>query len=648
MKTGILAGLTGLLCYLAAKLGGILIITEPQTLWPLWPGCAVLAAVLLACPKKTWLILLPAGLAGFVVYDLQAGVGIRPLAWLVLADVGEILAAAWGVNYVLNGAPRLDSLRAFAKYSVFAVILGPFIASSIGIQALNGDRWISWRINVLSEGLAFLTVTPAILGWVEQGRTWLRRTRAYHLEAVALVVALISLCCGMFLVRGTNTPPALLYSLVPFLLWSALRFGSAGAGTSASIVALLAVWGALHGRGPFIETDPVNRVFLLQLFLLFTAAPFMVLAVLAEERKKQEAVLRESEERFRLMADTAPTLIWMSGTDKLCTFFNRGWLNFTGRTMEQELGEGWAEGVHAEDLKHCLSIYCAAFDARAKFEMEYRLRRYDGEFRWIVDFGVPRFSSNGTFCGFIGSCVDITERKLSEMSLRELTGRLIHAQEEERARIARELHDDISQRMAFLQIGLEQFLQSVPGLTPSHRQELCNLTEVASEVSSDLHSMSHQLHPARLDLQGLVAAIGSFCRELTNQHGLEVHFVHHEVPSGIPKEVALSLFRIVQEALRNVVKHGKTGEAKVELFSKEDGLELCVSDTGSGFNPDAALRKSGLGLISMHERLRLIGGEFAVNSEPSRGTRVRVWVPLSRVHEHDSGEIKQMHKTVGD
>ena len=209
MKTGILAGLTGLLCYLAAKLGGILIITEPQTLWPLWPGCAVLAAVLLACPKKTWLILLPAGLAGFIAYDLQAGVGIRPLAWLVLADVGEILAAAWGVNYVLNGAPRLDSLRAFAKYSVFAVILGPFIASSIGIQALNGDRWISWRINVLSEGLAFLTVTPAILGWVEQGRTWLRRTRAYHLEAVALVVALISLCCGMFLVRGTYAPPAL-------------------------------------------------------------------------------------------------------------------------------------------------------------------------------------------------------------------------------------------------------------------------------------------------------------------------------------------------------------------------------------------------------------------------------------------------------
>src|SRR6516225_10071500 len=628
-QTVMLVSLVAMVCYLAARLGGILIINDPQTLWPFWPGCAVLVAILLVSPRKIWPILIPAGLAGFVLYDFQAGVSIRSIAWLMLTDIAEILVTAWGVSYFFNGVPRLDSLKAFEKYSFFTVFLGSLVAASIGIQALNGNRWISWRSNFLSEGLAFLTVTPAILGWVGQYSTWRLASRAYQLEAAALITTLISLSFGMFVARGTVAPPALLYSLVPLLLWSAIRFGSTGAATAASIVALLSVWGAIHGRGPFTETDPINRVFSLQLFLLFTAVPFMGLAVLVEERKRQEAVLRESEERFRLMADTAPTLIWMSGTSKLCTFFNRGWLNFTGRLIEQELGEGWASGVHPDDLERCLGIYSAAFDSRADFEMEYRLRRYDGEYRWIVDYGVPRFGSNGTFCGYIGSCADITERKLSEMSLHELTGRLIHAQEEERARIARELHDDISQRMAFLQIGLEQFEQSVPGLASNDRKELHNLTEVTSEVSSDLHSMSHQLHPARLDLQGLVAAMGSFCRELTNQHELKVEFLPRDIPSQVPPDVALCLFRIFQEALRNVVKHGKTSEAKVELSCHGDGIDLCVSDSGVGFNPESAQGKGGLGLTSMRERLRLIGGHLAVESAPSHGTRIRVRVPLS-------------------
>jgi PAS domain S-box-containing protein len=125
-------------------------------------------------------------------------------------------------------------------------------------------------------------------------------------------------------------------------------------------------------------------------------------------QKQAQDALRESEARFRTMADTAPAMIWMSGTDKLCTFFNKGWLDFTGRRLEQELGNGWAEGVHREDFERCLEVYVNSFDARQPFTMEYRLQRSDGEYRWVLDNGAPRFASDGTFLGYIGSCIDIS------------------------------------------------------------------------------------------------------------------------------------------------------------------------------------------------------------------------------------------------
>ena len=137
--------------------------------------------------------------------------------------------------------------------------------------------------------------------------------------------------------------------------------------------------------------------------------------------------MRESESRFQIVADAAPVLIWMAGVDKLCTFFNKPWLQFTGRSMEQELGNGWAEGVHQDDLERCLQVYTSAFDARQPFVMQYRLRRDDGEYRWISDQGVPRYDAQGTFAGYIGSCVDVTELMTKDEALR---------QSEERMRLA--------------------------------------------------------------------------------------------------------------------------------------------------------------------------------------------------------------------
>ena len=183
------------------------------------------------------------------------------------------------------------------------------------------------------------------------------------------------------------------------------------------------------------------------------------------ELNHAESVLRESEERFRLVADNAPVLIWMSGPDKKCDFFNEGWLKFTGRPVDSELGDGWTEGVHPEDWQRCLATYTQAFDLREEFRMEYRLRRHDGEYRWFLDIGVPRFNQGRAFVGYIGSCVDITDRKLAETALASVNHRMIEAQEQERTRIARELHDDICQRLALLAIMLSELQRNPTDLS---------------------------------------------------------------------------------------------------------------------------------------------------------------------------------------
>jgi PAS domain S-box-containing protein len=346
------------------------------------------------------------------------------------------------------------------------------------------------------------------------------------------------------------------------------------------------------------------------------------------ELKKSEAVLRESEERFRRVANTAPVLIWMSGTDKHCTFFNQGWLSFTGRSMEQELGEGWISGVHPDDLENCLGIYSAAFDAWAGFEREYRLSRFDGEYRWILDFGTPRFESDGAFCGYIGSCVDISERKLSEASLQNLSGRLIRAQEEERSRIARELHDDFSQRMALLGIGLVQLWKRLPESEVEERARVWEMQKRSQDITDDMHSLSHQLHSSKLELVGLGSALNGLCDEIGEKYKIDIQFSDCDLPFHIPKDVALCLFRVTQEALGNVAKHSHANSAHVELSANESGLSLRITDAGRGFDPCLTTPHAGIGLVGMRERLRLVGGRLSISSEPLRCTEILAEVPL--------------------
>ena len=342
------------------------------------------------------------------------------------------------------------------------------------------------------------------------------------------------------------------------------------------------------------------------------------------ERTRAEEALRESEERFRLIANTAPVIIWMSDLSKGCAYVNQTWLTLTGQPLDAVLGNGWTERIHPADAVQCWDTYARAFDRRDVFQIDFRLRRFDGEYRWIVSTGAPRYHGDGSFAGYIGSAIDVTERRLAEEALATINQRLIDAQDEERSRIARELHDDIGQRLVVLTIAFDALLRT----TTERQQQIKEARESVINLARDVQGLSHRLHPARLEYLGIAAAAAALCREVSTQRGFEIAFSAESVPDGLSRRVAVCLYRVLQEALQNAIKHSGVRQIDVTLRGGIDEIELSVRDFGAGFEVAPAQRR-GLGLISMKERVRAVRGRLAIQSEPQHGTTILATVPLT-------------------
>jgi len=288
------------------------------------------------------------------------------------------------------------------------------------------------------------------------------------------------------------------------LLWAALRFGTTGVSSLTIAVAFLAIWGAVHGRGPFVGPESSHNVPSIQVFLLLIAAPFMVLAVVVEERKRVERALAS---------------------------VNR---------------------------------------------------------------------------------------------------KLIEAEEKERSRIARELHDDICQRLALLAMGLQLLEGDTPNISADEvGSRLNELKQQTFEIANDAQALSHQLHSAKLQILGLAAALKSFCKEFEEQQKAEINFNSHDLPRLLATDISLNLFRVAQEALHNSAKHSGVRHFAVRLWAEKGAIHLTVQDSGLGFDWKAAKQGRGLGLTSMEERLKVVNGTLSIASEPRRGTVIHARVPLS-------------------
>jgi PAS domain S-box-containing protein len=343
-------------------------------------------------------------------------------------------------------------------------------------------------------------------------------------------------------------------------------------------------------------------------------------------KRKAEAVLRESEERFRVMADTTPSLIWMCNPKGQITYLNDRSIAFTGPDPKAGYGDSWIRYVHPDDLDDVMDTLSSALNTRQPFSHEYRLRRSDGVYRWMFDVASPRVNGDGTFAGFIGSAIDTTENKLAQQALEKVSGQLIEAQEKERSRIARELHDDICQRLALLSMELAAADRASKGSTATNLEEI---RKHCAEIAGDVQSLSHQLHSSKLEYLGLASAIRGFCKEFEKQHRVSIAFTDSNVPKPLPKDVSLCLFRVTQEALQNAVKYSDSREYWVNLTGTENNIQLTVQDRGSGFDLEQAKKERGLGLVSMHERVNLVHGNLSIESERGMGTKVFAVVPFT-------------------
>jgi signal transduction histidine kinase len=505
-STIVLACLVATVSYLAPTLEGSLML-NPQTVWPLWPGGAILVSILLLVPRRIWPILILAAFAGFIAYDLQVGVPVASIPWFVVADTVQILVATIGLRYCFEGVPKLNSLKSLAQYWFFAILLAPCAAALLSAPGIPGNYWHSWRTSFLSEVLAFITLAPLILSWVSEGPAWVRKPRALQLEGVALMAVTVLLSYIIFTGPGGKISPALLYSLVPLLLWSTLRFGSIGITSSTMVIAFLSIWGGVHGRGPFADQGPHLSMLSLQLFLVFAATPCMALAALVEDRK------------------------------------------------------------------------------------------------------------------------------LAAEALASLSRRLIEAQEKERTRIARELHDDIGQRLALFAVELDQLKNKSADVPAKARMRVNELHKQACELATDIHSLSHELHSSRLEHLGISAAVRSFCKEFGEQQEMEIDFSCHDVPNSLDPTISLCLFRILQESLHNSAKHSGVRHFEVRLWGTFGQIHLTVGDSGAGFDTEASKHTAGLGLVSMQERLRLVNGTFSIESHPHRGTTIHACIPLDSANQ---------------
>ncbi|MCK6485415.1 MAG: MASE1 domain-containing protein [Phycisphaerae bacterium] len=785
---GLIAALAGV--YFATGIFGLSHTYLNQSVTLIWPPTGISLAALMLWGRRLW----PGVALGAFLVNYYTTPSVPVALGIAAGNSCEALLGAWLAMRYAGGVRAFERPQTALRFMLFAAVAATMTSASIGVTSLwlgglarwsDLDRiWLTWW---LGDGVSATIVAPLLVIWFTSPRPgW---TNRQWCEGLCLLSGL--LLAGPFMFSGGISAPfdRILRTLVvlPALLVAAYRFGPHGSIVATFVLSAQAVWGLLHGFGPFYVVDMNQSLLLLQSYTVTITVTNLVLAAAVADQRRTAAVLRESETRlqvaqqaaqwgvfdydyasgryywtpelealyglspgsfdgtwegwarrihpedrdavqreiaravetgevahdfralwsdnsvrwlfvrarlfrdvrgrplrllgvsvdvtvrrqaeeslrasearFRTMADHAPVMIWESGTDKRCAWFNRVWLEFTGRSMEQELGDGWAEGVHPDDLERCLRTYVTAFDARQAFEMDYRLRRHDGAWRWVLDRGAPQFGPNSEFVGYIGSCADITERKLAEAEREAMRGELetrvlertaqlattyrrLQAEVRERELLEAEialaiereqyllsarLHEGLGQTLAGMSFDVSGLIAKVQAVAPVQVPQAKAIQSRIQQCVEQVRAIARELAPVELRNFGLAVALEEIARGAEQSSGVRctVH-ADESTPFSENAAVAAQLYRVAQEAVRNSIRHAEPKRIDIELARHDHQLVLRVRDDGVGL-PTTAERTRGLGMQIMRYRMKLIGGSLDVRNDAHGGAVVTCTAPI--------------------
>jgi PAS domain S-box-containing protein len=348
------------------------------------------------------------------------------------------------------------------------------------------------------------------------------------------------------------------------------------------------------------------------------------------DRKRTERERRESEDLLRMATQSGKMLAyaWDAATDEIVR----------SEGVRQILGEN--EGTHttgkhimntipAEDREKLIAAMAQLSPEKPFLRIKYRMVRSDGNVIWVDRNSRAYFDENGRMLRIIGMLADITDRVRAEEALANVNRRLIEAQELERKRIARELHDNTNQRLALLAVGIDQLKSTIPLQNADIRVRVDQIHKMTMEISNDIQALSHELHSSRLEYLGLALAMRGFCKEFGDKHKVGIKFDSDGMPPTVPQEISLCLFRVMQEGLQNALKHSGVRSFEVKLHGSPTEIRLTIRDSGEGFEPELVKATQGLGLIGMRERVKLVKGTISITSSPQSGTEINVHIPLS-------------------
>ena len=371
---------------------------------------------------------------------------------------------------------------------------------------------------------------------------------------------------------------------------------------------------------------------------LIVIESFLILGLVINLRRRRlaERSLSQSEARLSLAAASANAGLWSMSEDTGQVWATDEIRELFGFSPHEELHyENFLGRIHPEDRERVHQTVQQAMQSGEELVIEYRVLRADGSVRWIASRGRQQPTTAGKPSSMMGVSVDVSERKQAEDTLRRqeqdlsrLTGRIINAQEEALRRLSRELHDDLTQRLAALALDAALIEKQLNPAQPQVVQNLKDLRTNLSEVAEEVHDLSRQLHPSILDDLGLVQAVQAECAAFSKKTGIALSFMPDAIPDSVPQPLALCLYRVIREGLQNIAKHSGAAAASITLQGLSDGIRLLIQDKGIGFDPNEVKKKAGIGLSSMRERVRLINGTISFKSKPGQGTEIEVSIPL--------------------